>query len=77
MDFADEENSRSWSTEPVPDLGLAMPKEWPLYHALEVHPDFTAWFRDNYEAARSLLDPSLVEAQAKYVHPRWARFLGL
>ena len=36
LDENDEEVVRSWTTEPVPDLGLAMPKEWPLYHLLKV-----------------------------------------
>ena len=77
IDFADEELPRSWTSEPVPDLGLAVAKEWPLYHVLEVHPDFVGWFRENYEAARGSLDPSMREMQAEHMHPRWAMLLGL
>jgi hypothetical protein len=76
IDFADEENSRSWSTEPVPDLGLVVPKEWPLYYVLNVHPEFVGWFRENYEAARGSLDHGLRDMQAEFPHRRWAEFLG-
>jgi len=76
-DFADEEFSRSWETEPVLDLGLAVPKEWTLYHVLKIDPEFVGWFRDHYEESKGHLDPSLREMQAEYIHPRWAEFLGL
>jgi hypothetical protein len=77
FDEDDEEVVRSWATEPVPDLWLAVPKEWPLYYVLKVHPDFRAWFREKYESARASLDPSLKETQAEHIHPRWAEILGL
>ncbi len=77
FDEDDQEVVRSWSSEPVPDLGLIVPTEWPPYHVLEVHPGFMAWFRDNYEAARASLDPSSRESQAKFQHRRWAKFLDL
>ena len=77
LDEDDEEVVRSWTSEPVPDLGLAVPKEWPLYHVLNIHPEFVAWFRDNYEAAKDSLGPSLGEMQGKSTHRRWAKGLGL
>jgi hypothetical protein len=77
LDDDDDEVVRSWSSEPVPDLGLVVPPDWPLFRALEIHPDFIAWFRGHYEGARASLSPEMKEMQAKYQHRHWDRLLGL
>ena len=77
VDFADEEFSRSWTSEPVPDLGLALPDEWPLFYAVKIHPDFSDWFRDHYQDSRESLRPELREMQAEHQHDQWARVLAL
>ena len=77
LDENDDEVVRSWSSEPVADLGLIVPPEWPTYHSLTIHPDFMDWFRDHYEGARASLSPELREMQAEYQHRRWAETLGL
>ena len=61
LDENDDEVWRSWSTDPVADLALVVPREWPLFYPMTIRPDFTGWFRDHYEEARSLLPPELKE----------------
>ncbi len=77
VDFADDDVVRRWPSEPVADLGLAMPREWPLFHVLEIHPDFLGWFREHYEEARASLPHDMREMQVDFLHRRWAETLGI
>jgi len=53
LDENDDEVWRSWSSDPVADLDLVLPREWTLFYPLAIHPEFLAWFRDAYEKSRS------------------------
>src|SRR3954447_5803984 len=59
LDENDDEVWRSWSSEPVTRLDLLLPKDWPIFYPLEIHPGFLAWFRQAYEKARASLSPDL------------------
>ncbi len=49
LDENDDEIWRSWSSQPVQDLSLVLPKEWPLFYPSKLNPEFFDWFRKNYD----------------------------
>src|SRR5258707_451573 len=59
IDENHDEVWRSWSKDPVSDLNLVLPREWPLFYPVTIHPAFLGWFRQAYEKARSSLSPDL------------------
>ena len=77
LDENDDEVVRSWSSEPVSDLGLVVPQDWPIYHPLEIHPDFIGWFREHYGSAQDSLSPEMREMQADFQHRRWSEVFWL
>ena len=40
---------------PVSDLDLVLPKNWPLFDPVQIHPESLGWFRANYERSRASL----------------------
>jgi hypothetical protein len=77
LDENDDEVWRAWTSEPVPDLALVLPRDWSLFHPGTIHPDFLGWFRRNYDAARQIVPEHLRRYQAEHPHHSWLRVLGL
>jgi hypothetical protein len=77
LDENDDEVWRSWSSEPVTNLELALPNDWPLFHPVEIHPDFVEWFRVNYENARASLPVDQRQYQGQDRHPSWLAVRGM
>jgi hypothetical protein len=75
LDENDDEVWRSWETQPVPDLFLASPKEWPLFYPTKLNPDFLDRFRKHYDEACSQLSENLRRSQRERQHPEWMRLL--
>jgi len=76
LDENDDEVWRSCSSDPVAELDLVLPREWPLFYPLAIHPEFLAWFREAYEKARSTLSPEMRVSQENHRHGEWLRILG-
>jgi hypothetical protein len=76
LDENDDEIWRAWSSDPVPDLGLLLPEEWPLFHPLSIHPAFLPWFRQAYEKAGATVRPDLRPYQEQHRHHHWIEILG-
>ena len=70
LDENDDEVWHSWSSEPVSDLGLVLPKDWPLFHPVQIHPEFLGWFRANYEITRASLPDDQRRYQERHRHGR-------
>jgi hypothetical protein len=49
LDENDDEVWRGWSTDPVPELSLALPGQWWKMCPTEVHPEFVSQLRGEYE----------------------------
>jgi hypothetical protein len=47
LDENDDEIWRSWESQPVQDLSLALPNERPLFYPSRLNPEFLDWFRKN------------------------------
>jgi hypothetical protein len=77
LDENDDEIWRSWSSEPVSSLDLVLPKDWPLFHPIEVHPDFVDWFRSNYDNVRGSLPEDQRRSQEKHRHGHWMQILAM
>lgn len=75
LDDNDDEAWRSWTSEPVRSLGLVVPKDWPIFHASKIHPDFVDWFRTNYDKARKSLPEHQSQYQEKHRHERWSEVI--
>jgi hypothetical protein len=76
LDENDREVWRSWSSEPVSSLDLVLPKDWPVFYPVKIHPDLVGWFRTNYDAARASLQEEQRRYQDKHRHRRWSEVLG-
>jgi len=76
LDENDDDVWRSWSSDPVADLDLVLPKELPMFYPQAIHPEFLAWFRDAYEKARSRLSPEMRVYQEDHRHGQWLWLLG-
>jgi hypothetical protein len=63
------------ASEPVRDVALAVPDEWPLYYPGEIHPAFLDWFRNNYDKACSRLVETHQNYQWQSKHGQWMRLL--
>ena len=77
LDENDDEVWHSWSSEPVTNLDLVVPKDWTLFHPIEVHSDFVEWFRENYDEAVLNLPEEQRRYQEKHRHGRWLNVLGM
>ncbi len=75
LDENDDEECRSWTTEPVADLNSVLPANWPLFFPVEIHPEFKGWFRDHYEKACSTLREDLKEHQIEHPGNEWRGIL--
>ncbi len=71
LDENDDEEWRSWTTEPVADLNSVLPADWPLFYPTKIHPEFRGWFRDHYEMACSMLRADLREHQIAHLGNVW------
>ena len=71
LDENDDEEWRTWVSEPTGHLADVVSSLWPLMSPSGVHPDFVKWFRDHYEFARAGLDESSREYQAGYADQKW------
>jgi hypothetical protein len=61
----------------VSSLDLVLPKDWPLFHPIEVHPDFVDWFRSNYDNVRGSLPEDQRRSQEKHRHGHWMQILAM
>jgi hypothetical protein len=71
LDEYDDESWRSWESEPVQDLSLALPNHWPMSSPINIAPEFLDWFRENYEIACSRLPKYLIVDQREHPHREW------
>jgi hypothetical protein len=76
FDENDDETWRWWTSPPVQSLDLAVPKDWPLFSPIAIHPDFVPWFRAAYEEARQALPEHMRPFHDRNLHPEWLRYLG-
>ena len=76
LDENDDEVWHSWSSEPVSELELVLPKGWPLFHPVQIHPEFLGWFRANYEITRASLPDDQRRYQERHRHRHWTVILG-
>jgi hypothetical protein len=74
LDENDDEDWRSWTTEPVPELPLALPEEWSMMYPSEVHPEFVEQFRREYERCLAMQDRGRA---MRSQHERWQELLGI
>ncbi len=77
LDENDREVWRSWSSERVSSLDLVLPKDWPVFYPIKIHPDVEGWFRTNYEAARASLPEEERRYQENRRHGHWLHILGM
>jgi hypothetical protein len=75
LDENDDEVWRSWSSQPVARLEDVLPKDWPLFHPIEIHPDLVASFRAAYEPARARLGSEMRVHQTEHTHGAWVSVL--
>ena len=59
LDDDDNEFCSSWKSQPVQDLSLALPHDWPMFYPSKINTEFLDWFRNNYDAACSQLTEDL------------------
>jgi hypothetical protein len=71
LDENDDEIWKTWSSEPVSDLHLVVPSNWPLFYPLKIHPAFRGWFRENYDKACSMLREDRKANQIKHQGAAW------
>jgi hypothetical protein len=45
----DDEEVRSWKSEPTESLEEVLPTDWPYFNPVSVHPEFVSWFRVHFE----------------------------
>jgi hypothetical protein len=77
LDENDDEVWRSWSSESVTSLDLVLPKDWPLFHPIEVHSDFVKWFRETYDESELRVPQDQRRYQEKHRHGRWLNVFGM
>jgi len=77
LDENEDEVWRSWSSESVSSLDLALPSDWPLFHPVQIRPDFLDWFRAAYEKARGALPDDVRRYQDEHRHGRWLEVLAM
>jgi len=77
LDENEDEVWRSWSSKPVSSLDLVLPKDWVLFHPVEIHPDFLDWFRAAYDKGRASLPEDQRRYQDEHRHERWSEVLSL
>ena len=71
----DEEETRTWRSEPVPSLAQALPRDWFRLLPVEVNPHFRAALLLEYTIARGgpCFQPDVGEV---YQHERWLAALA-
>ena len=77
LDENDDEVWRSWSSEPVSNLDLVVPKDWPNFSPSNIHPEFAGWFREAYEKARGTLPEDQRRDHDGHRRGRVAEALGM
>ena len=68
LDENGEEVWHSWSSEPVSDLDLVLPRDWPIFDPSTIHPDLSDWFRANYDTAPSVAARGSAALPGKHRH---------
>jgi hypothetical protein len=68
LDDNDDEDWRSWTSEPVSELSLALPKNWWTMYATTVNPEFASQLRREYDRCRGTQD---TERMGRFEHKRW------
>ena len=77
LDENDHEVWSSWSSEPVSSLDLVVPRDWPVWHPVRIHPEFAGWFRANYDRVRAALPEDQRRYQGEWRHGPWVAVLGV
>jgi hypothetical protein len=77
FDENDHEVWRSWSSEPVSSLDLVLPKDWPIFYPVKIHPEMVDWFRANYDKVRGSMPEEQRRYQEKHRHGHWMTILGM
>jgi len=72
LDENDDEVWRGWSTDPVPELLVALPGQWWMMCPTEVHPEFVARLRGEYERCRA----AEASRDTPFWHGRWMELLA-
>jgi hypothetical protein len=67
LDENDEEMWRNSSSDPVPELSTALGNRWWRMHPIEIHPEFAAQLRQEYEQCRGASS----EQERPRTHNRW------
>ena len=58
------------SSEPVNDLDLVPPRDWPVFYPMQIQPDFLDWFRAASAKARGTLSDEARRYQDRHRHER-------
>jgi hypothetical protein len=77
LDENEDEVWSSWSSNPVSRLDDVLPKQWPVFHPVKIHPDFLDWFRAEYDKVRTSLFGDQRRYQEEHRHARWLEILGI
>ncbi|MCX6379948.1 MAG: hypothetical protein NT023_10810 [Armatimonadetes bacterium] len=70
MDENDDEVWRSWATDPVPALALALPEKWCEMYPIRVHKDFVAPLHHEYVRCQ---DTQNSDAMERHRHESWLK----
>jgi hypothetical protein len=73
LDGNDDEIWRGWESEPVTDLTAVLPDRWYMWFPVEVHPEFRALLRAEYERAVAR-DDEMCHGPV-HRHGRWLELL--
>lgn len=73
LDDNDDEGWRSWTSDPVSELPLAMPKDWCMMYPTEIHSDFVPQLRKEYEHCCGTLND---KRAGQFNHERWKEILA-
>jgi len=74
LDENEDEDWRSWTSDPVSDLSLALSDKWYMMSPIEVHPDFVAQLRSEYERCRETQTSG--GCMTGFRHERWRELLA-
>ncbi|HEY1186231.1 MAG TPA: hypothetical protein VGE74_01180 [Gemmata sp.] len=67
----DPDEWRGWTTDPVRDLFAALPEQWFLMFPLDVHPDFKAPVRAEFERRVAQLTDEGMRRHAARLRAKW------
>lgn len=68
LDENDDEEIRSWKSEPKESLESVLPNQWPLFHPWHLHAEFVTWFVERFPLAlESLSVPDRLKNRAQHL----------